>query len=257
MAAFNLTAQLQLQAPGNVAQVISGIKKQLAPIGIQVNVVGNTRSLAQINQQLQNTTKYAKSSARSVGELNRTLQESARRFSVITIATGTLLGFVSAVKNSIKEAIAFEKAMVNLSQITGKTTDQLQPLADEVTRLSTTLGVSSSTLINASQVLAQAGFSAETTKKALDILAKTTLASSFGDIKDTTEGAIAALAQFTDVSASTATQIQFLESTLDAINSVSKAFAVESSDLVTVIRRTGGVFAAAGEALRLLALFTA
>lgn len=250
MAAFNLTAQLQLQAPTNIPQVVSAIRKQLEPIGIKVNIGSSASALAQVNKQLQGTT-------RSAGELNRTLQESARRFSVITLATGTLLGFVAAVKNSVRSAIDFEKSLVNLSQVTGKTTDQLKPLSDEVTRLATTLGTSSKDLIDAAQTLAQAGFSAEKTKQALDILAKTTLASSFGKITDTTEGAIAALAQFSDLSASTATQIQFLESTLNSINSVSKAFAVESSDLITVIRRTGGVFAAAGGSVEeLIALFT-
>ena len=36
--AFNLTAQLQLQAPGNTNQVINQIRKQLKPIGVQVNI---------------------------------------------------------------------------------------------------------------------------------------------------------------------------------------------------------------------------
>ena len=51
--------------------------------------------------------------------------------------------------------------------------------------------------------------------------------------------------------------IKFLEQTMDAINSVSKKFAVESGDLITVIRRTGGVFEAAGGSVNeLIALFT-
>ena len=44
---------------------------------------------------------------------------------------------------------------------------------------------------------------------------------------------------------------------LNAINSVSKSFAVESGDLVTAIRRVGGVFAATGGSVNeLIALFT-
>ena len=44
---------------------------------------------------------------------------------------------------------------------------------------------------------------------------------------------------------------------MDAINSVSKKFAVESGDLITVIRRVGGVFESAGGSVNeLIALFT-
>ena len=255
---FNLTAQLQLQAPTNVRQVASQIEKQLAPLGkIDVQVQADTRALSGANAQLNELNKAAKASNKSVSELNRTIAESARRFSVITVATGTLLGFVNSLKNSTKAAIEFEREVVKISQVTGKSASQLKSLTDEVTRLSTSLGASSADLLNVSRVLLQTGISADKTRQALDVLAKTSLGATFDSIQDTTEGAIALLRQFGGQARKTGREIEFLEQSLDAINAVSKNFAVESGDLVTAIRRVGGVFASAGgEVNELIALFT-
>ena len=104
---FNLTAQLQLQAPRNTSKVVGDIKKQLSGISTNVQVKGDARSLAQINKQMEATSKSAAGAARSVNTLNRNLSEAARRFSVITVATGTMLALARAIRNSVGEAIAF------------------------------------------------------------------------------------------------------------------------------------------------------
>ena len=254
---FNLTAQLQLQAPTNVRQVVGDIRRQLSGLAVDVQVKGNTRALAQVNKQMQSVSKSAGSASKNVNNLSRNLSEAARRFSVITVATGTMLALARAIKDGVGEAIQFERELVRISQVTGKTTSQLKGLTQEVTRLATGLGASSKDLLNVSRTLAQAGFSAEKTKQALDILAKTSLGATFDSIQDTTEGAIAVLRQFRKEARQAGGDIKFLENTLDAINSVSKNFAVESGDLITVIRRVGGVFEAAGGSVNeLIALFT-
>ena len=257
---FNLTAQINLQSPKNVGKVVSDIRRQLQGSGlntVNIKVKADARSMAQTNKQLQNVSKSSKAAAKDIGTLNRNLQEATRRFGVITLATGTLLSFVTGLKNSTKAAIEFERELIKISQVTGKSVQQLQSLTKEVTRLSTAFGVSSADLLNVSRTLAQAGFNAEKTRKSLDILAKTTLAATFDNIQDTTEGAIALLRQFGDEAKRTGGDVAFLEKSLSAINSVSKKFAVESGDLITVIRRVGGVFSAAGgEINELIALFT-
>ena len=257
MAGFNLTAQLQLQAPTNTSQVVSNIKKQLSNVTANVQVKGDARSLAQINKQMQGVNKSASASSKSVSNLNRNLSEAARRFSVITVATGTMLALARSIKNAVGEAIAFERELVKISQVTGKTVSQLGGLTAEITRLSTSLGASSADLLSVSRTLAQAGFEANKTKQALDILAKTSLGATFDSIQDTTEGAIAVLRQFRKEARQAGGDIKFLEQTMDAINSVSKNFAVESGDLITVIRRVGGVFeSAGGKVNELIGLFT-
>jgi len=253
---FDLTAQLNLQAPKNTSAVINDIRRQLKDVNIDVKVK-NIKDINSANREMQNFNRSVKQNTKNVSELNRTLQESARRFSVITLATGSLLALANSFKNSTKAAIEFEREVIKISQVTGKSVSNLQGLTKEVTRLSTTLGASSSDLLSVSKILAQAGFSANDTRKALDILAKTSLGSTFENIQDTTEGAIAVLRQFTSEAQKAGGNIKFLEQTLDAVNSVSKSFAVESGDLITAIRRVGGVFSAAGGSVNeLIALFT-
>ena len=122
---FNLTAQLNLQAPRNANKVISDIRKQLKPIGVNLKI-NNAKNLAQANKSLQSFNKNAQASSRSVTQLNRTLAESARRFSVITVATGTLLSLANAFKNSVRQAIAFEAELIKISQVSGKSVKQLK-----------------------------------------------------------------------------------------------------------------------------------
>ena len=253
---FNLTAQLQLQAP-NTQQVASQIKKDLGGLKINVQVQQDAKALAGINNQLQKTDKAAKSASKSMNFLNKGIAEAARRFSVITVATGSFIALTRGIKNSVGAAIEFERELVKISQVTGTSVKSLDNLQNRVTQLSTNLGVANATLLQTARVLTQAGLSARKTSQALEVLANTTLAPSFDNIIDTTEGAIAILNQFGRQAAKTGNDIKFLEQSLDAINAVSKNFAVESADLISAVRRTGGVFQAAGGNLKeLVALFT-
>jgi hypothetical protein len=253
---FNLTAQLNLQAP-NTQKVATQIRRDLQGINVPVDIQTNAKALAATQGQLQNIDKGAKQASKSMNFFNKNLAEAARRFSVITVATGSFISLARAVKNSTGAAIEFQREIVRISQVTGKSVDNLKGLQAEVTRLSTGLGVANASLLETSRVLAQAGLSASKTKQALQVLANTTLAPSFDNIVDTTEGAIAILNQFGREAKRVGNDIKFLEQSLDAVNQVSKNFAVESADLISTVRRTGGVFQAAGGNINeLIALFT-
>ena len=254
---FNLTAQLQLQAPTNTKQVATQIQSGLGNVTVPVQIQADPKALGGLNNQLKTTQKTALATGKNMAFLNRNIAEAARRFSVITVATGSFIALARGIKNSVKSAIEFERELVKISQVTGKSTTQLRSLTAEVTRLSTELGVGNQSLLETARVLSQAGLTATKTKQAMEVLANTTLAPSFDNIIDTTEGAIAILNQFGREAKKTGQDIKFLEASLDAINQVSKNFAVESADLITAIRRTGGVFEAAGGNLNeLIALFT-
>ena len=254
---FVLTAQLQLQAPSNTGQVLSQIRKQLKGVNVDVKVKHNPKALKQANQQLKTISREGAKASKNVANLGKTMGQAARRFAAFSVATGVFLGIARAIKVGTTEAISFEKELLKISQVTGKSVRGLRDLTTEVTRLSRTFGAASAELLNASRTLSQAGFSADKATKALQILAQTDLGATFDSITDTTEGAIAMLRQFRKEAQLAGGDIAFLEKSLSAINSVSKAFAVESADLITVVRRTGGVFEAAGGKLNeLVALFT-
>ncbi|MHA2217533.1 MAG: phage tail tape measure protein, partial [Candidatus Hodarchaeales archaeon] len=146
-----------------------------------------------------------------------------------------------ALTQSVKAAVAFEKEIVKISQVTGQSVSQLSNLTKQISQLSTSLGVGANELAETARIIAQTGKTAQQTETILKALARSTLAPTFGKITDTTEGLIAALAQF-NLKASDS------EAVLGSLNKISKNFAVESEDLISAIRRTGGVFAqAAGQ----------
>jgi TP901 family phage tail tape measure protein len=246
MAKFVLTAELSLQAPKNVAQVVQQIQSQLN--GVQVNV--QVQGARQAQRDVDQLTRSADRANDSFFRMGRTFTASVRRFSALAVATRAVSLFTNTLSGAIEEAISFQQEIVRLSQVTGTSISGLSKLTDEITDLATTLGVSSDKLLTVTTILAQAGLSAEDTRVALSALAKTELAPTFGNITETAEGAVAILAQFKLGAGA-------LESQLGSLNAVAGKFAVESGDLVETIRRTGGVFKAAGGDLNeLIALFT-
>jgi len=253
MSKFVLSAQMQLQAPKNVNAVLRSVNSQLKGIKAVVDIQIDPRSqkaLTQMNKAMKGTKKEAKESGDAIENLGKQAALAARRYGAFVTATFAFRALISKIKEGIGEAIDFQREVVKISQVTGKSVGELKALTQEVTRLSTTLGVSSSELVLASRTLAQAGLTATDTRKALEALAKSDLSPTFDSITQTTEGAIAIFRQF-GVSADE------LEGKLGAINAVSKKFAVESGDIIAAVRRTGGAFASAGGSLEeLIALFT-
>jgi TP901 family phage tail tape measure protein len=246
MSKFVLTAQLQLQAPNNVKQVVQQIQTQLNGVSVNIQVQNAGQAQKQI-QQVAQATNQATTAAERMG---KAFALSIRRFAAFSIATRAVGLFTSTLGDAVQASIDFERQLIKVSQVTGKSIGQLRGLTKQITDLSTGFGVASSDLLNVSTILAQAGLSAEDTSAALRTLAKAALAPNFDSITETAEGAIAILAQFGQ-------GVGALEKQLGSINAVAGAFAVEASDLIDVVRRTGGVFKSSGGNLNeLLALFT-
>ena len=243
---FSLVAQIQLQAPTNTRQVVDRIRRDLSGVSVQLEAKGaakTTNEVRRVNKELKNASKSATTFATN-------LKIATQRAAGLALATRAVSALTTRIKSAVDEAISFQRELVKVSQVTGKTLDQLKGLTKEITNLSTTLGVSSSSLISVSRQLSQAGFQAADLQVALSSLAKTALAPTFDDITRTTEGAIAIFNQFGKGAAA-------LEAQLGAINAVAGQFAVESGDLIGVVQRVGGVFKSAGGSLNeLLALFT-
>lgn len=246
MSRFVLTAQLQLQAPTNVGQVVRQIQSQLNNVQVNVQVQGTQ----QAQRQLNNVTTSTNQAANAATRLGQAFGLSIKRFAAFSIATRAVTLFTSTLSNAIKEAIAFERELTKISQVTGKSLSQLRDLTDEINRLSRGFGVSSTSLLGVSRILSQAGLNADETRIALDALAKTELAPTFDNITETAEGAVAIFNQFR-------LGAEALEEQLGSINAVAGRFAVEAGDLIGVVRRVGGVFKASGGDLNeLIALFT-
>jgi TP901 family phage tail tape measure protein len=246
MSRFVLTAQLQLQAPNNVAQVVRQIQSQLNNVTVNLNIP----NAVQAQRQLQQITTQTQAASSAADRMGRAFALSVRRFAAFSVATRAVTLFTATLSKAIQTAIDFEREIVKISQVTGQSVAELRSLTSVVTELSTSLGVSSTSLIGVGRILSQAGFQADDLTAALKTLAKTELAPTFENINQTAEGAIAIFNQF-------GLGAEALEEQLGAVNAVAGKFAVEAGDLIGAVRRVGGVFKASGGNLNeLLALFT-
>ena len=144
MSKFVLTAQLQLQAPNNVGQVVQQIQNQLNGINVNIQVQGSQQAQKQI-QQVTQSTNQATTAAERMG---KAFALSIRRFAAFSIATRAVGLFTSTLSDAIQTSIDFERELIKVSQVTGKSITQLRGLTKQITSLSTGLGVSSNDLLN-------------------------------------------------------------------------------------------------------------
>ena len=212
-----------------------------------VNANNLTKSLNSAGAATQKTAQSAATASKQVKQTTSEMQEfgkqsylAIKRFAAFSLVTGVIFGFTNAIKQGLSAFIEFDKQFVKLQQVTDTSAGGLKSLAKTITELSTGLGISSSELTQVSLTLAQAGLTARDTEKALKALALSALAPSFDDMNQTVEGSIALMRQFS-ISAGD------LEKALGSINAVSNKFAVEASDIIAAVQRTGGVFASASK----------
>jgi len=215
------------------------------------NISGSSSKLsANINKTIKSSNNLGQSvakTAKNIGVAKTEIEEfgrqgalAIRRFAAFSAVTTVFFSLNRAINIGLKSFIEFDRQLVRLQQVTGRTADGVRNIQDEITKLSINLGVSSDKLIAVSTTLAQAGLSANETRIALEALAKSELAPSFDDLNKTVEGSIALIRQFGIAS-------KDLEKALGSINAVAARFAVESGDIIAAIQRAGGVFASASK----------
>jgi TP901 family phage tail tape measure protein len=211
---------------------------------------GSTSSLARFLSTATNAARSLDRSAGAMEAFGKQAALAARRFVSFSLVAGSLIAVQNAFRSAISDAIAFDREMVRLAQVSSDSARSVASVGETVTSLARQFGVSSRELIDTAVVFRQAGLSIDQTKIALQGFAKALLAPNFGSARETAEGAIAIYQQFGQ-------SVEKLESQLGAVNAVAGEFAVEAGDLVTAIQKAGGSFAAAGGDLNeLLALFT-
>ena len=253
-----LTANLSnLQASSTSADV--SIRKLVAGLG----------TLSSLSTKVSTAHAHVASSVKRSGQeiavARNELQEfgkdaalAIRRFTAFTVATTVVFGFVRAIGKATGAALDYEREIVKITQVTGAGVAKIGQLKKSIDDLSVSLGVDANELASLSRIFAQTGQSIDQVRASIRSVARSSLAPSFGEMKNTAEGLIAAMAQF-NIAADQSEQV------LGSLNKVSKRFAVESEDLISVIRRAGGVFSTAAgqmkdpqEALNeLIGLFTA
>jgi TP901 family phage tail tape measure protein len=235
---------------------IAALNSSFAKAGSSLNTLGNAQK--NVSTQTNNANRSLQTQQGLLASLAGRFGSVAKQAIAFGLISRPIYDLQRALTQSVKAAVAFEKEFVKISQVTGKSVKELGTLQSTINTLATSLGNSANELAETARVIAQTGKTAEQTRVILQALARSTLAPTFGTLKDTTEGLVAALGQF-NLKASDS------EAILGSLNRVSKNFAVEAEDLISVIRRTGGVFAQAagnsrntiGALQELISVFTA
>lgn len=213
-----------------------------------LNIVGaNTASVrgavSDINTEMDRGTRKARNFADTVALKGVNL-------GAYTAASLAVIKLTESISVATRDALRFEVEMAKVAQTVGISTEEAKKHGEEIRKLSVLYGLSAPKIAETVKVLGQAGYTLRQAKEAADSLAQTTLLASFESISDTTDGLIAVNKQFIDTVGKSA-------EVLSVFNIVSKKYAVESSDLVEVVRKAGGTFSATGGKLEeLLAVFT-
>ncbi|NDB61768.1 phage tail tape measure protein, partial [bacterium] len=190
------------------------------------NINAANNASQNLTRNLNQTANQARQCRTEFEEFGRQSALAIRRFAAFSVATGSFYALSNAISASTKEFITFDRELVRIAQVTDTNLASLGKLEKEITTLATKYGIASSSLIQVSTTLAQAGLTARETEKALKALALSAVAPSFDNMNETVEGSIALMRQF-------GISVNNLESALGSINAVSAKFAVEASDIIT------------------------
>ena len=191
-----LTANLSsLQASSTSADV--SIRKLVAGLG----------TLSSLSTKVSTAHAHVASSVKRSGQeiavARNELQEfgkdaalAIRRFTAFTVATTVVFGFVRAIGKATGAALDYEREIVKITQVTGAGVGKIGQLKKSIDDLSVSLGVDANELASLSRIFAQTGQSIDQVRASIRSVARSSLAPSFGEMKNTAEGLIAAMAQF-------------------------------------------------------------
>jgi len=208
-----------------------------------ISTAGINKSMKQVENALDKGSKKADT-------FSDKISLKTANFAAYTVASGAVLKLANAISSATSEAIRFEKELAKVAQIVGISVNGAKALSSEILDISKSYGLSAVKVAETIKTLTQSGLSFDKARKSAELLAKTTLLSTFDSLSSTTEGLIAIFAQFN-------LSVKDAERSLSAINSLSKKYAVESADLIDAVKRAGGVFAVTGGKLEdLLAIIT-
>lgn len=233
----------------NLNQVQAQIRRTFSDNNLTLDVLSPAK-LNEINKVLATTRRQATGLLGDFQGIGKQVDNVFRRFSAYLIASGGILTTIALFKSAVGEALKFQNELVRVKQVSGDADSVIKKLGMTISDLAKTYGVSSAELSKSATILKQAGLTTVQTTKALEALAKTDLAPNFDSIAKTTEGLIAIFQQF-------GRNIDDVEGQLGSLNAVAGAFAVEASDLITLVQKAGGAAASSGASFQeLLGIFT-
>src|SRR5262245_28868281 len=138
--AFNLTVALQIQGPVGLDRVLNNIRSKVAGFQAPVNIGINPATVGTLNQvntglnrlqtNLRATAQAASATAAGITAMRATTADSgsaierlgsqaglaARRFIAFSVAAGTLVRSIQAIKSGLSEALNFQNQLIRIGQ---------------------------------------------------------------------------------------------------------------------------------------------
>lgn len=211
----------------------------------------STRAKSRLSNQtnrttsdIENYTKATQRASAATGSFAERVGFTTGRLAAYLIPAAGIFQLSNAFATSLQSIKEIDAQINKLTQIFDGNKGKAEETASSVLKLSERYGQASSDVLDLTNTLAQAGdkFNAATPDRlvrAVEVLSKTRLASTFGDIKATGEGAISALNQFNLAGSD-------LNEVLDVANELAKKYAFESENLAEAVKIGGGAFSLAG-----------
>ena len=140
---FVLTAQLRLRPPKDIKKTVKEIRRNLKDVKIRVDAKISKKSrkdLKDLKKDFDKTSRSARKSTEEVTSFGKQMGLAAKRYAAFLAATGAFVKLANEIGRSVGDAIAFQRELVKISQVTGKSLKQLRGLEKEVTRLATSFG---------------------------------------------------------------------------------------------------------------------
>lgn len=236
---FKLEGYLYIKGFDGLEVAVGNLRRQLASQDFSVPGLAKvSRDADRAAKSTSNVRREALATATSMQDFADKAGLALRRFTAFSIAAGATFGSARLIFGGLKNAAQFERELIKVQQVSNASAESIAVLRNEISRLGASLGAPSKDLANVSVILSQAGFSINQVKTILESVARTRLAATFGSIENTVEGIVAITGQF-KINAND------IDDALASINATAAKFAVESDQIISAIRRAGGVFAAA------------
>ena len=293
--AFNISAQVQLQAPGNVNQVANQIQTQLQninasiniriPTGVQTAITQIATGITALNANLNRLNATASTSNTTLNSLNSSLTASNQALAQTSATAAKTTGSIAAASNAMEEfgrvAGVAGRRFLGFTLISNSVISVFNSISSSVksalnferefVKLTQVGEAYRADLIELRSEIDRLSRSFGTSSQEL-LESSVTLRQAGYSVREVTQ-ALEALSKaslspsfgnFKELSEgliSIRSQFRLaatdIEGAFSSINAVSNAYAVESKDVLDAVKRTGGAFRSVGGDLNeFIALFT-
>ncbi len=222
---------------------LQGISRQSANTSAHFQKMGSGPGLTKVNRGLTQASRSARNFQHSIAL-------ASRRYAAFLVGGGTGLVALRKMFTFGKESIQFENSLLKIAQVSNKSLASMRPLGKQIRSTAKEYGIAADEIAKSLLVLKQAGF--QNVGSFSGLFARAGKSPTFKSLDDVSNAIILLREGFK------LKGVNEYEQALSNINTLSKNYAVESSDLVTALSKSGGAYANASKDVgQFLAIMTA